>query len=75
MLFWTCYSTQHLTLHHCLTGGMLWFSDLGQVALDLSVMQAPMGAVGAALPAAVALSMFANINRSFGTPANSTAGK
>ena len=53
---------------------MLWFPDLGQVGLDLAAVHTPLGMPGAALPAAVALAMFANINRSFGTPANSQKG-
>ena len=45
--------------------------DLGQVGLDLAALYAPLGVLIAAFPAAVALAMCANINSSFGSPANS----
>lgn len=62
-------------IEYCATaGGMLWFPDLGQVGLHLAAVHAPLGMLGAALPAAVAFAMFANINRSFGTPAYSQKG-
>lgn len=56
------------------TGGMLWFPDLGQVGMDLATLQCPLGLYGIALPAAVTLAMFANIDRSFGEPVSSKAG-
>ena len=49
-----------------LTGGLLWFSDLCQPALNLAAVAAPVGSLGMVLPAGVALAMFANIQRSFG---------
>lgn len=49
-----------------LTGGLLWFSDLCQPALNLAAVTAPVGSLGMVLPAGVALAMFANIQRSFG---------
>ena len=58
------------------TGGLLWFSDLCQPALNLADAAAPLGSLGMILPAGVALAMFANIQRSFGvTGAASTQGK
>ena len=52
------------------TGGVLWFSDLCQPALDLAAATAPLGSIGVVLPAGVALAMFANIQRSFGVTPN-----
>ena len=51
-------------------GGLGWFSDLCSPALDLASATAPLGSVGAVLPAGVALAMFANVQRSFGSPPN-----
>ena len=56
----------------CDAGGLLWFPDLTQAGLNLAALQAPLGPYGAALPACVALAMFANINRSFGGPPDSS---
>ena len=51
-------------------GGLAWFPDLTQPALDLSaafVQQLiPLGSAGMVLPAAVAATMFANVALAFG---------
>ena len=57
-----------------LTGGLLWFSDLCQPALNLAAATAPLGSVGVILPAGVAVAMFANIQRSFGVTPNAQGG-
>lgn len=49
---------------------MLWFTDLCQPALELAAAQAPLGSWGVVLPAGVALAMFANVQRSFGSTPN-----
>ncbi|KAL0024349.1 hypothetical protein WJX79_002004 [Trebouxia sp. C0005] len=49
------------------TGGLFWFTDLCRPALDLAAVNAPLGSWGMVLPAGVALAMFANIQRSFGS--------
>lgn len=48
------------------TGGILWFSDLTQVAVHVDTATAPMGVHGAILPVAVAGALFANINNAWG---------
>ena len=48
------------------TGGILWFSDLTQVAVHVDTATAPMGVYGAILPVAVAGALFANINNAWG---------
>ncbi|KAL0046699.1 hypothetical protein WJX82_007754 [Trebouxia sp. C0006] len=55
------------------TGGLFWFADLCQPALDLAAVNAPLGSWGMLLPAGVALAMFANIQRSF-APTHSSQG-
>jgi YidC/Oxa1 family membrane protein insertase len=47
-------------------GGAAWAADLTLPALDAASWTAPMGAAGAALPAAATLLMFANIQAAFG---------
>ena len=49
----------------------LRFPDLGPVGVGLAAVHPPLGLLGVALPAVVALAMFAKIDRSFSTPANS----
>lgn len=48
------------------TEGALWFPDLSLPALDLANLTAPIGSVGAVLPAAIALALFQNLSISFG---------
>ena len=55
------------------TGGLFWFTDLTAPALRLAELTAPLGSLGAALPAVVAAALFANIKRSFDTPPAGTA--
>lgn len=55
-------------------GGLFWFTDLCQPALDLAAVHAPLGSWGMVLPAGVALAMFANIQRSF-APTHSSQGR
>jgi YidC/Oxa1 family membrane protein insertase len=51
-------------------GGAAWAADLTLPALDAASWSAPMGAAGAALPAAATLLMFANIQAAFGSGAS-----
>ena len=55
------------------TGGLFWFTDLTTPALRLAELTAPLGSLGAALPAVVAAALFANIKRSFDMPPAGTA--
>ena len=55
------------------TGGLLWFTDLTAPALRLAELSAPLGSLGAALPAVVAAALFVNIKRSFDIPPAGTA--
>lgn len=56
------------------TGGIGWFPDLTQVALDLSSMTAPMGPQGVILPLVIAVSMYVNIENAFSLPPRNTKG-
>lgn len=47
-------------------GGFLWFSNLNLAAVTWHPMDAPMGAVGIALPTAVAVGLLASLDQSFG---------
>jgi tetratricopeptide (TPR) repeat protein len=49
-------------------GGAAWFPDLTLPALDLAALAAPLGAAGAALPVAIALATFANVDGALGAP-------
>lgn len=55
-------------------GGLFWFTDLCQPALNLAAASAPLGSIGVVLPAGVALAMFANIQRSFGVNPSAQGG-
>ena len=56
-------------------GGLFWFTDLCEPALNLAAVSAPLGSIGVALPAGVALAMFANIQRSFGATPSPQGGQ
>jgi len=55
-------------------GGMLWFQDLTQPAVDLATMTAPMGPYGGILPVLTAAALFANINLNFAAAAQQSRG-
>ncbi|PSC76493.1 ALBINO3 chloroplastic [Micractinium conductrix] len=52
-------------------GGAAWFTDLTLPAMDLTQWVAPLGTAGVVLPAAITLSMLANIDAAFSAPAGS----
>ena len=56
------------------TGGMFWFKDLTQPAIDLTTLMAPMGPYGAVLPVLTAAALFANVNLNFSAAAAQSRG-
>ncbi|CAD7700447.1 unnamed protein product [Ostreobium quekettii] len=57
-------------------GGVLWFADLTQPAMDFWAASAPLGVLGGVVPIAITLSYLANIDLSFrsGRAAGNVAG-